>query len=543
MRGKRKAGTEGKRRGLALWLAAALLAGLALPAGGSLPVQAETAPAGEERAVQETEGMDPAGTGSSAASTGEPGAGSQGETVPSGEAGQPGETEPGGSGEGDDILSALTFSIDDSHRYEGMAQSYRDGYLPTVENGRAILILPLLADGEVEGDRLTVVPELGSTESSPFVYRNYQQTVTASRETPLDGGEPVELYLVRLSLELSPDRYNGVYPVGVTVTAKGAGGIPASQTFTTYVTISDGRSTEVPTEAPPAEEEPQSQPLLYVERYTVNPATVEAGQEFTVTAYIRNTSESQSVRNMAIQVAADSDQLTLLEDSSTTYWERLGADTTRELTLRYRAETAIPVGKYHIQLSMTFDNEDAMTLSASGDLAVTVTQPMRVEGEYPLVADSVSAGDTVSLSFQAVNMGKSAAYNVRFELEAPGLMPGGSAYIGNLEAGTAGAAEMRVFVGAKSMNSELLEGEEPYGYSSGVMTLIYEDEAGNEYREEEHFTTNIQELVIGSGEVSAEPEEKGFGQWWLAVGVVALALAGLGAAVWVRRKRAREEEA
>lgn len=437
----------------------------------------------------------------------------------------------------------LTFSIDDSHRYEGMAQSYRDGYLPTVENGRAILILPLLADGEVEGDRLTVAPELGSTESSPFVYRNYQQTVTASRETPLDGGEPVELYLVRLSLELSPDRYNGVYPVGVTVTAKGAGGIPASQTFTTYVTISDGRSTEVPTEAPPAEEEPQSQPLLYVERYTVSPATVEAGQEFMVTAHIRNTSESQSVRNMAIQAAADSDQLTLLEDSSTTYWERLGADTTRELTLRYRAETAIPVGKYHIQLSMTFDNEDAMTLSASGDLAVTVTQPMRVEGEYPLVADSVSAGDTVSLSFQAVNMGKSAAYNVRFELEAPGLMPGGSAYIGNLEAGTAGAAEMRVFVGAKSMNSELLEGEEPYGYSSGVMTLIYEDETGNEYREEEHFTTNIQELVIGSGEVSAEPEEKGFGQWWLAVGVVALALAGLGAAVWVRRKRAREEEA
>ena len=43
--------------------------------------------------------------------------------------------------------------------------------------------------------------------------------------------------------------------------------------------------------------------------------------------------------------------------------------------------------------------------------------------------------------------------------------------------------------------------------------------------------------------MSAEPEEKGFGQWWLAVGVVALALAGLGAAVWVRRKRAREEEA
>ena len=458
-----------------------------------------------------------------------------------------GETNPETAGPEEDSseegFGNLTFSIDDSHRYEGMAQSYRDGYLPTVENGRAILILPLLADGEMEGDRLTVAPELGSTEGSPFVYRNYQQTVAASRETPLDGGEPVELYLVRLSLELSPDRYNGVYPVGVTVTAKGAGGIPASQTFTTYVTISDGRSTEVPTEAPPAEEEPQSQPLLYVERYTVNPATVEAGQEFTVTAYIRNTSESQSVRNMAIQVAADSDQLTLLEDSSTTYWERLGADTTRELTLRYRAETAIPVGKYHIQLSMTFDNEDAMTLSASGDLAVTVTQPMRVEGEYPLVADSVSAGDTVSLSFQAVNMGKSAAYNVRFELEAPGLMPGGSAYIGNLEAGTAGAAEMRVFVGAKSMNSELLEGEEPYGYSSGVMTLIYEDEAGNEYREEEHFTTNIQELVIGSGEVSAEPEEKGFGQWWLAVGVVALALAGLGAAVWVRRKRAREEEA
>jgi hypothetical protein len=304
------------------------------------------------------------------------------------------------------------------------------------------------------------------------------------------------------------------------------------------VTITDGKSTEPVTkeEVIPVETKPQSQPLLYISDYTVDPEVAVAGQTFLVTAVIRNTSKTRPVRNMAIRVSTDSTELTLLEDSSTVYWERLEADTTRSLQLRLRAENSIAVGKYNIMLDMTFDNEDAVTLSASGKVPVAVTQPMELQATFPDIASNVNAGDTVALSFQALNLGKSKAYNVRFELDGAGLIPNGVAYIGNLEAGSAGSAEMKVFVGSKDMNRTLEEGMERYGQTSGVLTMVYEDENGNELREEKHFGTFVEELVVNSPKKD-EPERSGF-QWWIAVVAGAAAVIAIcGGLLYVRYRR------
>lgn len=461
------------------------------------------------------------------------------EIQPSSEASTEVSTETGTKASGEasreEPVDSLYFRIDDSHRYEGMSSSYRDGYLPEVSNGRVILILPLRADGEVTGRRITASPELGGTENSPFVFRNYQQTVEEQTLRVEDSGEEILLYPVRFELELSPERRNGVYPVMVTVNAKGADGTPVTQTFNSYITITDGKSNEEETEAKvpelstEAETRPESLPLLYVENSTLTPGEISAGEEFVVKASLRNTSKTQNIRKIVISVSTESDEITLLEQSNTIYWERMKAGENRELPLHFRAEQAIPVGKYHIRLEMSYDNEEAVSMSSSGDIAFSVTQPMRIQGEFPTIASAVNAGDTFTLAFQAVNLGRSAAYNVRFELEAEGLSPNGSAYVGNLEGGTAGQAEMKVFAGAK----ENTDGER-YGSTSGTMTMIYEDENGKEYREEVYFKTDIQELVIRAA--SAEPEEKtNTSWWWLAAGVVLLAIIGLVAAG--RRRR------
>lgn len=461
------------------------------------------------------------------------------ETQPSSEASTEVSTETGTKASGEasreEPVESLYFRIDDSHRYEGMSSSYRDGYLPEVSNGRAILILPLRADGEVSGRRITASPELGGTENSPFVFRNYQQTIEEQTLRVEDSGEEIPLYPVRFELELSPERRNGVYPVMVTVNAKGADGTPVTQTFNSYITITDGKSNEeetgaeVPELSTEAETRPESLPLLYVENSTLTPGEISAGEEFVVKASLRNTSKTQNIRKIVISVSTESDEITLLEQSNTIYWERMKAGENRELPLHFRAEQAIPVGKYHIRLEMSYDNEEAVSMSSSGDIAFSVTQPMRIQGEFPTIASSVNAGDTFTLAFQAVNLGRSAAYNVRFELEADGLSPNGSAYVGNLEGGTAGQAEMKVFAGAK----ENTDGER-YGSTSGTMTMIYENENGKEYREEVYFKTDIQELVIRSA--SAEPEEEtSTSWWWIAAGVVLLAIIGL--VITGRRRR------
>ena len=110
-----------------------------------------------------------------------------------------------------------SLTIEDSGRYEGMGRSYYNGYLPSASGGYAVIVLPLVADGEISDNRITVTPQLGTTDRSPFVYRNYQRTFEETEVVPLDGGEAERLYLVHIELELSKDRYNGIYPVTLTV--------------------------------------------------------------------------------------------------------------------------------------------------------------------------------------------------------------------------------------------------------------------------------------------------------------------------------------
>ena len=99
-----------------------------------------------------------------------------------------------------------------------------------------------------------------------------------------------------------------------------------------------------------AETRPESLPLLYVENSTLTPGEISAGEEFVVKASLRNTSKTQNIRKIVISVSTESDEITLLEQSNTIYWERMKAGENRELPLHFRAEQAVPSFRGQLQL-------------------------------------------------------------------------------------------------------------------------------------------------------------------------------------------------
>ena len=177
---------------------------------------------------------------------------------------------------------------------------------------------------------------------------------------------------------------------------------------------------------------------------------------------------------------------------------------------------------------MEFDDANAMSMASSGTVSVEVVQPVNVELSPFTVPNQINAGETVQLSFQVMNLGRAPVYNVRVELDVPGLSPSGNAFIGNMEPGTSAEQTLNVFAGMKD------EGER-YGYTSGVARLIYEDAGGREYTAEAHAGTEILELVIAGADDAqaqeeARQEEARNIQWWvfLAAGGAAAAAVGLG---------------
>lgn len=440
------------------------------------------------------------------------------------------------------------FTIDNNNVYEGMDKAYKDGYMPAVQNGKAVIILPLVSSGEIQGNRIQVTPNFGDTISSPFVFKNYQKTIMISDNKVNDGQQTVSSYYIRFDLDLSSSRTNGTYPIMIDIQATDTSGNQIAQTFTTYITITDGidpNAAQAPDDSVPADaqptEKPTSQPIVIVSNHTVSPSPINAGEEFTVNITLLNTNKSKSVQNMTITVTSEEKNLTLLNDSNTIYFDKLGSGKTLSLELKYEAGLEIIPGKYNINLALSYDNSEAVTLTSAGLVPIEVHQPMRVQLTIPQIAETVNAGDTLPLSFQVMNLGRGSVYNVRCEVSGAGLMPSGSAFIGNMEPGTAANADVNVFIGTKDM-TEGYEGMEKYGVTEGTVKLIYEDAGGEEFTEEYTFTTTINEPIINTSGNNEEKTEETAGQWWISLVVLGAAAAGI--AVWliIRKKRVSHGE-
>jgi hypothetical protein len=75
--------------------------------------------------------------------------------------------------EAGDAAATTAFTIDTQHIYPGMDKSYAQGYLPTVEDGTAAVVLPLTVSGSGLCDTVTASLDLGDPSAAPFVFKNY----------------------------------------------------------------------------------------------------------------------------------------------------------------------------------------------------------------------------------------------------------------------------------------------------------------------------------------------------------------------------------
>ena len=447
--------------------------------------------------------------------------------------------------------TAVKFQIDDTHIYEGMEKAYKDGYEPTVSDDKVQMVLPLVTEDMEAVSSITVTPNLGDTSAAPFVYKNYQKTFKSTEEKVNGTKDKKQVFLVSYTFPLKSNRKNGTYPVVFDVSAK-AGGQEIQQNFTLYVTINDEKKKDTVKKdstsdvsvsndgdsSSDTEEKPTSEPKLIITKCQSDPKRLEAGKDFTLNVEIKNTSKIKYVQNMTIDVTCAETNLTLKADSNTFFFDRLGSNATLKLPLTFSASTGIQEGRYDIQLSMSYDNPDAASLSSAGTISVDIHQPLRVELEADELPDSINAGDTMNINIQALNLGKGAIYNARCMVDAPGLSTGTSAYIGSVEAGSAANGTLKIFAGMKEPSSD----GEMYGETSGKLILSYEDEDGNSYTAEKEISTMINPLDLSTDSSQEEEKKPGVGMQWY-IGVIgAIVILGTTGVIIYRRKAKQHEQ-
>ena len=303
-----------------------------------------------------------------------------------------------------------------------------------------------------------------------------------------------------------------------------------SQTFTIYVTISDGinpnaePATEETTVAE-TEEIPTFVPKILIDSVNVNKEKIEAGDEITITVTLKNTSKSEAVKNMTVTVAASTEYFSIISASDTIYVDGICADGTVDITVSYLVKSSTPQGQYNLPLTMEYADTKGAVYSESVNAKLDVFQPVSVEFDSLSYVNSAKLGETIDITMRAMNLGRGKVYNVRGVVECDGIEPAGTIFVGDMEAGSQQNAAITAYV------TSIKNGESDYGTGEGKITYYYEDELGNTCEQVE-----LMQMKVNSpfSEYTAEGKDEP-DQWWILVAALLGVIVILGIVTLLRK--------
>lgn len=447
--------------------------------------------------------------------------------------------------------------IDNQNIYEGMERSYSKGYKPIIKDDKAIIVLPLLYEGDknIVDNKIKISPDLGESMDSPFSYANYEMDINLTNNPINNGKSYLDSFLVRLEIPLEKNRINGNYPIIINTSysleymdyiepnrlnSENDGEIDKDsennksqetslifedidKSFTVYLTIKDGKDpnyVEVEPE-PEAEPEPRPQPKIIIDEYEINPGVVMAGEEFVVKLSLKNTEKVWSAKNIKVSFAGESDDILPASKTNSFFIDDIPKESFHKLVLEMRARTEAEAKPQKILITIEYEDSERRSYTVNEEILLEVRQPLRLEMDEINIPSTVYAGDSLPITTNIFNMGRSSLYNVRCQLKVPGLIPEGSAYLGKMEPGSFKSAEIYTFVGTIDMTEESNKKiTEKYGFTEGLMTVSYEDEYGEEHIKTLEFSTIIEKPVFQSSDNNEKDEEEKperASQWWVSI--------------------------
>lgn len=405
-------------------------------------------------------------------------------------------------------MSVTKLYLDNENIYEGMDKSYSQGYIPRVENGMAYIVVPILCSGQLKDKSLSVSLNLGDTQSMPFVCKNYEKTLHLQKSNVNDNSLVVKGYVAAFELELQKNRYNGSYPVVLSVAGTDKEGTEVAQDFTVYVNITDGKEQK----NGDGDDDSQSQlaPKVLIKSYQFSKDKIKAGEKVKVDITLVNKSQEETVKNMTVVLKEQGEFFTLLNKSDSRYIEKISPGKTVTVSYRYKVNSGTPQGAYNFEAAIDYNDKKGGAYSTQGTVKCNVIQPAKIQFDVPNIPEQVEIADIIDTQIQAMNLGRGKVYNVRAVVEADGLLPDGTIFIGDIEAGQTGTGNTRIQV------TGLRESDNMYGETRGTITYLYKDESGKEYEETKEIITCVTAMNIA---VTKEEEDKP-NQWWFIMAVL-----------------------
>jgi hypothetical protein len=228
-----------------------------------------------------------------------------------------------------------------------------------------------------------------------------------------------------------------------------------------------------------------SKPKLIIDRYEYGDENVLAGEPYTLKLFIKNTSNSESTRNIKVTLSSEDSVFTPVDSSSSFFINsiRPGAVYEHDIVLKTKIDASVKI--YAMTVKMEYEDGSGNAYDATEtpyseteNLSIAVAQPVRLETADVVVPWEIYLGQPFYIEQEFYNMGKSTMYNTMVKLEGVESSEG-SYFVGNFDAGSSDYFSAQAYA-----NEE--------GSYEGKLVYSFEDALGNVSTQEFPFSYTVQ---------------------------------------------------
>lgn len=236
-----------------------------------------------------------------------------------------------------------------------------------------------------------------------------------------------------------------------------------------------------------------STPRIIVTGFETNPAQVFAGDTFTLTLHVQNTSADTTVSNILfdLQAASSTDgqgnavagvaPFLPTSGSSTIFQDSIAPGGNIDLQIEMTARADLAQKPYVLNVNMNYEDDKANPYTQTANVSVPIYQESKYDvSSVDVMPNSCGTGEESNIMFSIYNTGKTTLYNVQVKFDQ-NYVSGGDVFVGKLESGATGSVD--------TMVTAMMPNE-------GVVTayISYEDESGNVTTVEKEIELYIYEM-------------------------------------------------
>ncbi|MCM1102726.1 MAG: hypothetical protein NC409_01365 [Clostridium sp.] len=237
-----------------------------------------------------------------------------------------------------------------------------------------------------------------------------------------------------------------------------------------------------------------STPRIIVTGFETNPAQVFAGDTFTLTLHVQNTSATTTVSNILfdLEAAASTDgqgnsvagvaPFLPTSGSSTIFQNAISPGGNLDLAIEMTARADLAQKPYVLNVNMNYEDDKANPYTQTANVSIPIYQESKYDvSSVDVWPGSCGTGEESNIMFSIYNTGKTTLYNVQVKFDQT-YVSGGDVFVGKLESGGTGSVDTMVTAIAPN---------------EGTVTayISYEDESGNVTTVEKAIDLFIYEMV------------------------------------------------